>query len=128
MCRFLPSGWVEQAKASGALRRARGVEDAETLLRMLMVHLVHGCSLVEAATRAREAGWARISPVALYKRLRGSEEWLRWLAERVRMQKYGPFLFGPSGAGGGCHHHFRAREHGNRLASALCGEPGQLAV
>jgi hypothetical protein len=82
---------VEQAKASGALRRARGVEDAETLLRMLMVHLVHGCSLVEAATRAREAGWARISAVALYKRLRGSEEWLRWLAERVRMQKYGPF-------------------------------------
>ncbi len=89
--RFLPPGWVQQAKSTGALRRARGVEDADTLLRMLMVHLIHGCSLIEAATRAREAGWARISPVALYKRLRGAEEWLRWLAEQVRAQQYGPF-------------------------------------
>lgn len=89
--RFLPPGWEEQAKKTGALKRARGVEDADTLLRMAMVHLVYGCSLVEAAARAREAGWARISSVALYKRLRGAEQWLRWLAEQVRTEKYGPF-------------------------------------
>ena len=28
--RFLPSGWEEEARRSGALRRARGVDGAET--------------------------------------------------------------------------------------------------
>lgn len=30
--RFLPAGWEEEARRSGALRRARGVDGAESLL------------------------------------------------------------------------------------------------
>lgn len=79
---FLPEGWAEQARASGALRRARGVSDAGALLRVLLMHLAQGCSLAETAVRAREAGLARLSSVALFKRLRASEAWLWWLAQQ----------------------------------------------
>lgn len=89
LCRFLPVGWEAQARTSGALRRTRGIADAGTLLRILMVHLLQGCSLVETAARARQTGLAKISSVALYKRLRGSEEWLRWMAASVRCQIQG---------------------------------------
>jgi hypothetical protein len=81
---FLPSGWEQAARDTGAIRRARGVDGAESLLRILLIHLSAGCSLAETAVRAREAGLGRISAVALYKRLQASEEWLRWLAVEER--------------------------------------------
>ena len=80
---FLPSRWEDQARRSGALRRTRGVEDAAALLRVLMMHLAQGCSLAETAVRAREAGLAKMSSVALFKRLRASESWLLWLAQQL---------------------------------------------
>jgi hypothetical protein len=84
LCQFLPAGWEEQARRSGALTRARGIAGAESLLRILLIHLANGHSLVETALRAREAGWGQMSAVALFKRLRASEQWLRWLAEGMR--------------------------------------------
>lgn len=81
---FLPAGWEEEARKRGALRRTRGVDSAETLLRVLMIHLAGGCSLAETAVRARTGGLARLSAVALFKRLRASEDWLRWLAVEER--------------------------------------------
>lgn len=79
--RLLPANWASEARELGALRRSRGIADAETLLRVLLIHLAGGCSLKETVLRAQQAGWCSISAVALLKRLRGSEEWLRWLAE-----------------------------------------------
>lgn len=79
--RLLPADWASQARALNALRRARGIADAATLLRVLLIHLMSGCSLKETVLRAREAGLCSISAVALLKRLRASEQWLRWLAE-----------------------------------------------
>ena len=55
---LLPAGWEEQARLSGALRRARGVDGAEQLLRILLIHLAAGYSLAETAARARRAGLA----------------------------------------------------------------------
>jgi hypothetical protein len=81
---FLPAGWEAEAKRRGALRRARGVAGAEALLRVLLIHLAAGCSLVETAARAEAAGLAHLSSVALFKRLQAAEEWLRWLAEEER--------------------------------------------
>jgi uncharacterized protein YbjT (DUF2867 family) len=82
---FLPPGWQEQARSSGALRRARGVSGADALLRVLLIHLATGCSLAETAVRARQAGLAELSAVALFKRLQAAEEWLRWLAAQERV-------------------------------------------
>jgi len=80
---FLPTGWKEMARSTGALRRARDIPDAESLLRVLLMHVVNGYSLAETAARASQLGM-KLSGVAVYKRLRASEEWLRWLAERQR--------------------------------------------
>jgi hypothetical protein len=82
--RLLPEGWEEEARRSGALKRARGVDGAESLLRVLLMHLAAGCSLAETAARAQTAGLANLSAVALFKRLQASEEWLRWLAAQQR--------------------------------------------
>jgi len=82
--RFLPPGWEEQARVSGALKRARGVSGSEALLRILLIHLANGCSLAETSVRARQAGLGRMSAVALFKRLRAAETWLRWLAQQIR--------------------------------------------
>jgi hypothetical protein len=60
-----------------------------------LVHLAEGCSLIETAARIRAARWATLSAVALFKRLRSSEEWLRWLAEQLwRQSRPAPAVYG----------------------------------
>jgi hypothetical protein len=83
VCQFLPRGWEKAARTLGALRRARGIPSANIVLRALMVHLVDGCSLKETALRVQQAKWCIVSAVALHKRLKASEQWLRWLAEEM---------------------------------------------
>jgi hypothetical protein len=83
LCTFLPKGWKEMARSTGALKRARDIPDAESLLRLLLMHVANGYSLAETAVRAHQLGM-ELSAVAVFKRLRASEEWLRWLAEQQR--------------------------------------------
>jgi hypothetical protein len=86
LCTFLPKGWKEMARNTGALRRARDIPDAESLLRVLLMHVANGYSLSETAARASQLGM-ELSAVAVFKRLRASEEWLRWLAEQQRSKR-----------------------------------------
>jgi hypothetical protein len=79
----LPAGWEEAAKQTGALIRTRGFDSPAALLRVLLIHLVDGCSLRETAVRARAGGLASVSDVALLGRLRGSGEWFRWMVEQM---------------------------------------------
>jgi hypothetical protein len=76
---LFPAQWDERARASGALERLRGFASAEALLRTLLLHVANGLSLRETAVQAKLAHWAAVSDVALLKRLRNSEEWLRQL-------------------------------------------------
>jgi hypothetical protein len=92
VCQLLPAGWQEQASLLGALRRARGFANAAVLLRTLLVHLAGGCSLKETATNAQQAGWCDVSPVALFKRLRAAEQWLRWMANELWQRQAPPTL------------------------------------
>lgn len=80
---LLPEGWRELARETGAIRRARGLSSPDVLLRVLLLHVASGLSLRSAAARASELGLAELSDVALLKRLRTSEEWLRTLAARM---------------------------------------------
>lgn len=86
LTRYFPPGWQAAARSLGALQRGRHIRDPAILLRCLLVHLADGCSLAETAVRVRADGWAQLSPVALFKRLRASEQWLRWLAEQMWRQ------------------------------------------
>jgi hypothetical protein len=83
LTRFLPEGWQELARSTGALKRARQVRSADALLRLAFLYAASGLSLQQAAARATAAGLARISSVALMKRMRSAGPWLRTLAERV---------------------------------------------
>lgn len=80
---FLPNDWREQARKTGALRRARGIADADCLLRLILMHTATGLSLRQTVVRAREQSIADIFDVALLKRLRSSEPWLRGLTSRM---------------------------------------------
>jgi hypothetical protein len=80
---FLPAGWRELARSSGALQRARQVRSADVLLRLVFLYAASGLSLQQAAARATIAGLARISSVGLMKRMRTAGPWLRALAEGV---------------------------------------------
>lgn len=88
---FLPEGWREKAKELGALRRLRNFKDSESLLRVLLIHFIDGCSLRETVVRARLGKIAEVSDVALLKRLKQSGEWLRYMATEL-MQRWIPKL------------------------------------
>jgi hypothetical protein len=92
--RLLPSGWEAKAKESGTLRRCRGFANAGQLLRVIMIHLVDGCSLRETAVRAAEGNLAKVSDVALLKALRRCQEWFRWMAQGLMQQWLTPLVPG----------------------------------
>ena len=76
---FLPDDWRGMGRETGALKGLRKDKSAESLLRVLLLHLGCGHSLRETAVRAREAGLADLSSVALFKRLKKSAAWLHAL-------------------------------------------------
>ena len=76
---FLPGNWRQLAQTNGALKGLRKDKSAETLLRILLLHLGCGYSLRETALRASKANLATLSDVALLKRLRKSKDWLHAL-------------------------------------------------
>ncbi|HEV8492034.1 MAG TPA: IS4 family transposase, partial [Candidatus Angelobacter sp.] len=80
---FLPHDWREQARTTGALRRARGIANADCLLQLILMHTATGLSLRQTVIRAREQHIADISDVALLKRLRSSEAWLQSLTSHL---------------------------------------------
>jgi hypothetical protein len=80
---LLPKDWREQARTTGALRRARSVGSADCLLQLILMHTATGLSLRQTVVRAREQSIADISDVALLKRLRASEPWLRSLTAKM---------------------------------------------
>ena len=86
LVRLLPQGWRSKAKELGALRRCRNVSDAETLLRVLLIHLAEGCSLRETALRIKRGKIANLSDVAIMDRLRLSGEWFRWMNTQLVSQ------------------------------------------
>lgn len=85
LLKFLPDGWQAMAQSTGALVRARNFTP-ETLLRTLLIHLADGCSLRETAVRAERGGIAKVSDVALLKRLNASGEWFRRMSTELMVQ------------------------------------------
>jgi hypothetical protein len=80
---LFPEGWQQEAVRTGAVERLRGFSSPDTLLRTLLLHVGSGFSLRETALRAKLASWADVSDVALLKRLRNSEPWLKSLCVQL---------------------------------------------
>lgn len=81
--RLLPADWENKARQLGAVRRLRGFDSVEALLRVLLIHLADGCSLRETAVRARAGNLAQVSDVALLKRLRHCGPWFQWMIQEM---------------------------------------------
>ena len=80
---FFPAHWKDLARASGALKGLRQDKGEANYLRVLMLHFGCGLSMRETVTRANEAKLAKLSSVALFKRLRKSREWLYQLCRAL---------------------------------------------
>lgn len=80
---MLPAQWRAKAVELGAVRRLRGFDSVEALLRVLLIHLADGCSLRETVVRARAGDLADVSDVALLKRLRSCGPWFQWMAQEL---------------------------------------------
>lgn len=94
--RLLPANWEELARETGAVERLRGFDSISALLRTLLLHVGPGYSLRETSVRAKAAGLAQVSDVALLRRLRTSGEWFRQLAVALlREQNDTPELADP---------------------------------
>ena len=83
--RWLPADLNQRARATGFMQRARGLQDAECWLRLILMHVAGGLSLQQTTVRARELGLAQVTSVALFKRLRKAERWL-WMRRTFRNQ------------------------------------------
>jgi len=80
---FLPAGWADKAIELGALARKRKIDSAETLLRILLIHLADGKSLRTTAAYSQEVKLCNINDVALLHRLRASQNWFRWMSQMI---------------------------------------------
>jgi len=80
---WLPEDLDERARRFQFFQRASGLTDGERWLRLILMHVSGGLSLEQTALRARELGLADISAVALFKRLRKAEAWLRNLCQHL---------------------------------------------
>jgi hypothetical protein len=78
---WLPSDLDARARSHGFFRRARGMNDGECWLRLILMHVAGGLSLEQTTVRARELGLADISHVALFKRLLTAEAGLRDISQ-----------------------------------------------
>jgi hypothetical protein len=76
---FFPNNWIELAGQTNALKKLRKDKDVENFLRTLLLHIGCGYSLRETVTRAKLAGLADISDVALLGRLKKAKDWLHSL-------------------------------------------------
>jgi hypothetical protein len=84
---WLPEDLDAQARQHQFFQRARGLTDGERWLRLILMHVAGGLSLEQTALRASELGLAQISGVALFKRLRKAEAWLRSLCQHLLVEQ-----------------------------------------
>ena len=76
---FFPTDWEALAGETKANVRLRGFRSVDALMRTLLLHVARGYSLRETVVRAKLAGLANVSDVALLKRLRSAEGWFQTL-------------------------------------------------
>jgi hypothetical protein len=88
LLRMLPTDWRELAKETKALnRKPKNFKDEETMLRIFFLHFANGYSLRETVTRAKITNLADVTDVALLKRLRCSENWLKAICIELLREK-----------------------------------------
>lgn len=73
---FFPEDWIDLALTNNLVKGLRKDKAIENYVRTLLLHIGCGYSMRETVTRAKLAGLADISDVALLGRLRKAKNWL----------------------------------------------------
>jgi hypothetical protein len=76
---YLPPGWEDKMRETGAFSRARRIKSPSDLLRILFAPPVLPLSLPELSRWAAERGLARRAFPSLWERLQKCVDFLRWL-------------------------------------------------
>lgn len=80
---YFPSDLETSARVFGAFRRARGIPDAMTLLRLMMVYCATPLSFRQTVAWAKAQEIADISDVSLIERMERCEAWLLHLLQQM---------------------------------------------
>jgi len=128
---LFPTGWQQMAWQSGAVERLRGFPSTDVLLRILMLHVAPGYSLRETVVRAKLANWTDISDVALLKRLRNREEWLRLLCVELLRENVAYRLkenYQSDDPDCGWHDRQRARQDGEPMEDSIQHQTAEFGM
>jgi hypothetical protein len=79
LLKLMPDGWREMAKETGALLRARKIQTAEELLRLIFLYLTDGKSFAGTSALLHILGDVEMNKIAVWKRIGNSAEWLHWM-------------------------------------------------
>jgi hypothetical protein len=93
---LLPEDLEESARASGALVRKRRVKSAGDLLRLVLACSLCRLSLRGASAWSTDSNLAKLSNVAVLKRVRKCHSWLSTLVTKMLLKDDSPHM--PSGA------------------------------
>jgi len=80
--KYLPVKWEEKCKEFGALSRGRKIKTAEELLTLNLLYMTEGESLQISSSLMKLAGIS-VNKNAVHERIKGSWEWLGWMAKSV---------------------------------------------
>lgn len=80
---YLPSDLEASARKHGFIQRSTGRQNAQTWLRLILMHAAGGLSLSQTVARAKVHGWVSVSAVALHKRLGRAGPWLESLTSHL---------------------------------------------
>jgi len=80
---YLPKGWEEKAKETGAFTRARNIKTVEELLALNMLYITNDGSFQIASAMMKLTKGISVNKNAAYERITASGEWLRWMAEEI---------------------------------------------
>lgn len=81
--KYLPNDWEESAREYGALCRSREIKTAEELLALNLLYLTDGGSFGATSEVMRLTAGISMNKNAVYKRIKKSWPWLRYLAEQI---------------------------------------------
>jgi hypothetical protein len=78
---YLPKGWEEKARETGAITRSRNIQTAEELLALNMLYITNEGSFQMASAAMKLTKGIEVNKNAAYKRIKASGEWLREMAK-----------------------------------------------